>query len=271
MNHSATALPTEPVAKPRRLRALWRVLRVAAHLLHGVAIVLLRWPSLDHAVRMELVQWWAGKLLRVLGIELRATGLPRPGGTMLGANHVSWLDIVAIHARCPQARFVSKSEVRHWPVIGRLVDAAGTLYLERERRRDALRGVHHASKARQRGDTVAVFPEGTTGDGHALLPFHANLLQAAIAGGTPVQPVVLRFSDARHAISPAAAYVGDTSLLQSLWWVVCAEGLTVHVGWLPPQGSEHADRRALAAHVRDCIAEALAADVAPERLFGLPE
>ena len=74
--------------------------------------------------------------------------------------------------------------------------------------------------------------------------------------------MALRFSDAQHAISPAAAYVGDTSLLQSLWWVVCAEGLTAHVAWLPPQGSAHADRRALAAHVREGIAEALAADVA---------
>ena len=262
MNHEATAVPAQRAAAPRRLRAAWRLLRVALHVLHGLGIVLLRWPALDHAGRMTRVQWWAGKLLRVLGIELRTSGLPRPGGTMLVANHISWLDIVAIHARCPQARFVSKSEVRHWPVIGRLVDAAGTLYLERERRRDALRVVHHAAEALQRGDTVAVFPEGTTGDGHALLPFHANLLQAAIVGGTPVQPVALRFSDAQHAISPAAAYVGDTSLLQSLWWVVCAEGLTVHVGWLLPQGSAHADRRALAVHVRQCIADAVAADLA---------
>ena len=239
------------------MRAAWRLVRVLPHVLHGLAIVASRWRWLDRAQRLQRIQWWAGKLLRVLGVELRTHGTPRPGGTMIVANHVSWLDIVAIHAGCPQARFVSKSEVRHWPMIGRLVDAAGTLYLERERRRDALRVVHHAAEALRQGNTVAVFPEGTTGDGHALLPFHANMLQAAIVGGTPIQPVALRFSDAQHAVSPAAAYVGDTSLLQSLWWVVCAQGLTVHVHWLSPQASAHADRRALAEHVRQCIAQAL--------------
>jgi 1-acyl-sn-glycerol-3-phosphate acyltransferase len=246
----------------RLIRALWRLLRVVVHVLHGLGIVLLRWRSLDAAARLQRIQWWAAGLLRVLGIELRNKGTPRPGGTLLVANHISWLDIVAIHACCPQARFVSKSEVRHWPVIGKLVDAAGTLYLERERRRDAVRVVHHAAEALQRGDTVAVFPEGTTGDGRELLPFHANLLQAAIVGGTPLQPVALRFSDAKHAISPAAAYVGDTSLLQSLWWIARAEGLTVHVTWLLPQASAHGDRRALAAHLRDCIEQAIRADIA---------
>jgi len=257
MNHIPVAAAPARADWAATVRALWRLLRVALHIAHGLAIVWTSWRWLGRAARLRRVQWWAGKLLRVLGVELRTRGVPRPGGALVCANHISWLDIVAIHASCPHARFVSKSEVRDWPLIGTLVDAAGTLYLERARRRDALRVVHHAAEALQRGETVAVFPEGTTGDGHALLPFHANLLQAAIVGATPLQPVALRFSDARHAISPAAAYVGDTSLLQSLWWVVCAQGLTVHVEWLLAQGSAHADRRALAAHVRQCIAQAL--------------
>jgi 1-acyl-sn-glycerol-3-phosphate acyltransferase len=241
----------------RRLRAAWRLLRVALHILHGVAIALLWLDSLDPPRRLQRVQWWAAKMLRVAGVTLEGSGTPRPGGVLLVINHISWLDIVAIHALCPQARFVSKADVKHWPVLSRLVDAAGTLYLERERRRDALRVVHHMGEALTAGDTVAVFPEGTTGAGHALLPFHANLLQAAIATTTPVQPVALRFSDALHAVSPAVAYVGDTTLLQSLWWVACAQGLRVRVQFLLPQGSAHADRRALAAHLREEIAGAL--------------
>ena len=241
----------------RPLRGLWRITCVVAHLLHGLAIVLSRWQRIDVQARHALVQWWAAKLLRVLGIGHRVQGAPQPGGVLVVANHVSWLDIVAIHAVWPRARFVSKAEVRHWPVIGRLVDAAGTLYLERERRRDALRVVHHAAQALQAGDTVALFPEGTTGDGHVLLPFHANLLQAAIASHAPVQPVALRFSDPRHAVSPSAAYVGDTTLLRSLWWVACAQGLVVHVTWLPPQASDGAERRQLAEEVRERIVCAL--------------
>lgn len=241
----------------KQLRAAWRLLRIALHVLHGVAMVLLRLPSLDAAGRRERIRWWAAKLLRVTGVALDGAGTPRPGGTLLVANHVSWLDIVAIHALCPRARFVSKADVKAWPVLNRLVDAAGTLYLERERRRDAMRVMHHIGEALVAGDMVAVFPEGTTGAGHELLPFHANLLQAAIATGTPLQPLALRFSDAAHAVSPAVAFVGDTTLLQSLWWVVCAEGLRVRVRFLPPIGSEHADRRALAERLRGEIAAAL--------------
>jgi 1-acyl-sn-glycerol-3-phosphate acyltransferase len=125
----------------------------------------------------------------------------------------------------PAARFVSKADVRAWPLVSRLVDAAGTLYLERERKRDALRVVHAMASALQQGQTVAIFPEGTTSTGHGLLPFHANLLQAAISTDTPVQPVALRFSDATHAVSLAAEFVGATTLLQSLWQTACGEPL----------------------------------------------
>jgi 1-acyl-sn-glycerol-3-phosphate acyltransferase len=104
---------------------------------------------------------------------------------------------------------------------------------------------------------VAVFPEGTTGPGPELLPFHANLLQAAIATATPVQPVVLRFADAAQAYSAAAVYIGDTTLLQSVWRVVCARGLTAHVHVMPPMATQHADRRALALHLRELMAAKL--------------
>lgn len=234
----------------RRLRAAWRLICIAVHVLHGVGVVLLRFPALSASARRERIGWWAAKLLHVAGVELEVGGSPRPGGVLLVANHVSWLDIAAIHALCPRARFVSKADVKRWPVLGRLVDAADTLYLERERRSDAMRVMHRIGEALIAGDAVAVFPEGTTGDGQALLPFHANLLQAAIATATPVQPIALRFSDASHVVSPAVAFVGDTTLLQSLWTVVSAEGLSVHVRFLSPMGSEHAERRALAARAR---------------------
>jgi 1-acyl-sn-glycerol-3-phosphate acyltransferase len=115
------------------------------------------------------------------------------------------------------------------------------------------------AEALQAGETVAVFPEGTTGPGPELLPFHANLLQAAIATATPIQPAVLRFADPHHAFSPAAAFVGETTLLQSLWRVATARGLVAHVELLAPQASAHADRRALAGHLRTLMAERLRA------------
>jgi 1-acyl-sn-glycerol-3-phosphate acyltransferase len=241
----------------RRLRGLWRLARAVVHGLHGIGIVWLRFPLLDRAGRHERIRWWAGKMLRLLGVGLQLEGTLRPGAKLIVANHVSWLDIMVVHAVCPEARFVSKADVKDWPLVRHLVDSADTLYLQRERRRDALRVVHQMAQALSAGDTVAVFPEGTTSDGRALLPFHANLLQAAIATGTPVQALALRYADAHHAVSPAACFVGDATLAKSLWMLACGEGMRVRLAVLPARASAHADRRALAALLREDIASAL--------------
>lgn len=241
----------------RSLRACWRLLRVLLHGVHGLLLVLAVFPWLQPPQRQPRIGWWSAKLLRVLGLRLQVQGQFSPGATLVVANHISWLDITAVHAVCPRARFVSKADVQRWPLVNRLVDAAGTLYIEREKRRDALRVVHQMAEALQSGDTVAVFPEGTTGEGQGLLPFHANLLQAAITTATPVQPVALRYADAQHAVSPAALWVGDTTLVQSLWLLACGQGLVVVLHVLPPMATAHADRRALAEHLRDVIGQAL--------------
>lgn len=239
------------------LRAVWRLLHCVAHLLDGLAIVVFRFGGLDSAQRHRRVGLWSARMLRVMGIGIEVEGTLQPGGVLLAANHVSWLDITALHAVVPHARFVSKSDIRSWPLLSLLADAAGTLYLERERKRDALRVVHLVAQALREGQTVAVFPEGTTSDGRALLPFHANLFQAAIATHAMVQPVALRFSDARGPISPAAEFIGTTTLVESLWRVACAQGLVAHIALLPARSAAQADRRALARTLRDDIAARL--------------
>jgi 1-acyl-sn-glycerol-3-phosphate acyltransferase len=242
----------------RVLRACWRLLRVLVHGLHGVLVGALVFPFLAPPQRMQRVGWWSAKMLRMLGIGLSHAGTLHAGPLLVVANHVSWLDILAINAVRP-VRFVSKADVRHWPLLGWLVACGGTLFIERERKRDALRVVHQVAEALRSGEVVAVFPEGTTSDGRGVLPFHANLLQAAIATETPVQPLALRYRDAHAAVSAAAPYIGDTSLAESLWAVALAQGLQVHVQVEPAQGTRHLDRRALAEHLREIIASRLGA------------
>jgi 1-acyl-sn-glycerol-3-phosphate acyltransferase len=227
------------------------------HGLHGIAIVLLRFPYLDEASRQARIQWWSAGMLRCLGMGLEVQGRFRPGGTLIVANHISWIDIMAIHAVCPRARFVSKADVQDWPLVNRLVDCAGTLYVRRDQRRDAMRVMHEMAQALRDGHCVAVFPEGTTGDGRALLPFHASLLQSAIAVEAPVQPVALRYRDRHHAISPAVEFLGETTILQSLWRIAAGRGVVVTVTALPARGSAHADRRFLAELLRSDLARAL--------------
>lgn len=241
----------------KSLRAVWRLVAAVLHGTLGVLIVLLLFPRTDAAGRERHIRWWSATMFRRLGMRLEITGTFRPGAKLVVANHVSWLDIMAVHAACPEARFVSKAEVRHWPVVSKLVDGARTLYLERDRPRDALRVVHHMAEALKAGDSVAVFPEGTVNDGHALLPFHGNLLQAAIATATPLQPVALRYADAHGPVSAAALFTGTIGVKQSLWMLARGEGLVVHVTVLPAMATAHADRRALAERVRGEIAAAL--------------
>jgi 1-acyl-sn-glycerol-3-phosphate acyltransferase len=243
----------------RALVGLWRLVRVVLHVLRGVAIVALRFRSLDAKARQRHIGRWSLGLLHALGVGLVSEGQFRSRATLVTVNHVSWLDIAAVHAVCPQARFVSKADVKHWPLLGWLIGAVGTLFIERERKRDAMRVVHQMAESLAAGDVVAVFPEGTTGDGRALLPFHANLLQAAIAAEAPVQPVALRYTEPGFDYSPAVSWLGATTLVHSVWTIACARGVQVRVAALPARGSAHADRRALAQTLREDIESALVA------------
>jgi 1-acyl-sn-glycerol-3-phosphate acyltransferase len=237
----------------RALIAAWRLARLAPHVLHGLWIVKRHFELMTVADRHGRIQWWSAKTLRILGIELKSQGQALPAGHLLVANHISWLDIAGVHAVLPQARFVSKADVKHWPLVGALVEGAGTLFIERTSKRDALRVVHQTAAALQAGDCVAVFPEGTTGAGPELLPFHANLLQAAVSTGAPVLPVVLRWYEPGERFSPSARFIGDTTLVQSLWAIARARGLGIDVQVLPSVMTEGQDRRALAETLRCAI------------------
>lgn len=235
----------------RRIRACGRLLRVAAHLLGGLWVAGTSLPRLQPAAQSARVQVWALALLGHLGIALEIRGRPPVlGPVLLVANHISWLDIPVMHA-ARHCRFVSKSDIKDWPLVGTLATAAGTLYIERSSRRDALRVVHLMRDALLAGEVLAVFPEGTTGDGLGLLPFHANLLQAALSAGAPAQPVGLRFIDkASGQASQAPCYVGDDTLLGSIWRTLCAPPLVAVVHYGAPEAAGERDRRAWSEHLR---------------------
>jgi 1-acyl-sn-glycerol-3-phosphate acyltransferase len=242
-------------------RALRRAARVVGHAVAGLAQIVFRFPRLPQAQRDLRVQAWASALVQLLGVQLRIRGpVPVQGPLLLVANHISWLDIVVLHA-AHHCRFVSKADVRRWPLVGILATGAGTLYIQRESRRDALRVVHHMAKALKDGDILAVFPEGTTGDGHDLLPFHANLIQAAIAADAPVQPVALRYVDpATGDNSQAMSYIGDETLIGSLWRTLSAQAVLADVVFGAPQTAEGRERRAWAGDLREAIRELRASD-----------
>ncbi|MGH8821954.1 MAG: lysophospholipid acyltransferase family protein [Rhodoferax sp.] len=238
----------------------WKLVRAVFHAVRGLLIIMLLFPRLTPLQRGRRVQVWSLKLLEYLGVELVVHGQPPVAGPMLlVANHISWLDIVVMHA-VRHCRFVSKSDVRRWPLIGVLATAAGTLYIERESRRDAMRVVHHMARALSAGEVLAVFPEGTTGDGVELLPFHANLIQAAITAQAPVQPLALHFRDPVTGLqSQAPSYLGDETLIGSIWRTLSAQGLVAVVSFGEPQRSNGRTRRTWATDMRSAIVALLQA------------
>jgi 1-acyl-sn-glycerol-3-phosphate acyltransferase len=239
----------------KRWRAFTRLCRAVAHVLRGLWIIRSRFHRLSPEQTRPVVRDWSRQMLRIMGVELVVQGtVPANGPLLLVANHISWLDIIVMNAAQP-ARFISKADVKHWPVLGALITGAGTLYIERESRRDAMRVVHHMAEQLQAQDLLAVFPEGTTGDGQTLLPFHANLIQAAIAVDAPVLPVALRFQDAASGQrSDAPLFIGETTLLESVWCTLCATGVQAVVCYGTPQRVNGRDRRAWAQDLQGAVA-----------------
>ena len=231
--------------------AAGKLLRALLHALAGWWTIVLRFPRLSDELRARRVQVWAVRMLAILDIRLQVRGpVPAAGPLLLVANHISWLDILVLHA-ARHCRFVAKADVRHWPLIGTLATGAGTLYIERASRRDAMRVVHHMADALRGGDLLAVFPEGTTSDGSGLLPFHANLLQAAISAAAPVQPDGLAYlDDASGAVSLAPRYVDEESLAASLWRTLRAGRLRAVVQFGLAEQAAGRDRRAWSAALR---------------------
>ncbi|ENO86389.1 lysophospholipid acyltransferase family protein [Thauera linaloolentis] len=234
------------------LRA-WRYLRLALHLLEGALTLLLCVPFCARPTHLRLRQRWSLRMLGILGLRLQFQGAPIAPGTMLVANHVSWLDIFVINAMTPAA-FVSKAEVRNWPVIGWLAAKSDTIFLHRGSRGHARIINAEIATLLDAGDNVAIFPEGTTTDGSRVLHFHAALLQPAIACGHAVQPLALAYRKPDGSYSRAPAYDGELTLGQCLANIIAERRLIACVSAAAPiETRDGTDRRSLAQKARATI------------------
>ncbi len=175
---------------------------------------------------------------------------------MLIANHVSGLDIQLIHSIW-QVRFIAKSEVRHWPVIGWLAARTGTLFIERGKSRHAARINQSIHAAFQRGEVIGVFPEGSTSSGLEVTRFHASLLQPAVEEAALVYPVALRYLDEAGDIDVKASYVGERTLPESFGLILRRRRIRAELIFLPVIDSAGKTRRELAAITQAAIANAL--------------
>jgi 1-acyl-sn-glycerol-3-phosphate acyltransferase len=238
------------------LRATLRLAGAVGMLLIGLLTVTLVYPLCGNRQRLGLKQRWSKALLRTLGISMKASGvIPQRG--LLVSNHISFIDIFAINAVMP-ASFVSKDEVRRWPLIGWLAMKTDTIFMERGSRSAAQKTRENLAGHLRNGTRVALFPEGTTSRGEGVLPFHGALLQSAIDAGIEVIPVTVRYLDAGGQRSEAAAYVDDMSLVGCMQTIASSRGMSVSVDILPSLASVNTDRRHLASAAHRAISHHLA-------------
>jgi 1-acyl-sn-glycerol-3-phosphate acyltransferase len=203
-------------------------------------------------------------------VRVRRAGPAVPCGALVVANHVSWLDALALGAVAP-VRMLAKREVRQWPLLGVMAACVGTVFLDRDRLRALPEAVARLADALRAGTPVGVFAEGTTRCGRDLGPFRPAAFQAAHDVGAPVVPVAVRYrrhDEAGAPLDATAAFVGDDTLADSLRRVLAVRGLVVDVVAGPaidprtvPAGPARADaRRALARACAAAIHAALPPD-----------
>jgi 1-acyl-sn-glycerol-3-phosphate acyltransferase len=242
---------------PKSRLNIFRVLAIGAHLVRGLVTAALVFPFASPTARLAFARRWARQMIRAVGARLCIEGAAPAPGALLVANHVSWLDILAVASHAP-AVFTAKSEVRNWPAIGWLAARAGTLFLKRSSGRSLLRVKNRIGALLLAGRNVALFPEGTTSDGSGVLPFRSGLLQAAVDGARPVQPVAIAYYCDDGNPSADAAFIDGMTLWQSIG-AICRSGqITVRLAFAVPLAPAGRSRKELAREARDMIAAMLA-------------
>jgi 1-acyl-sn-glycerol-3-phosphate acyltransferase len=190
-------------------------------------------------------------------IDMRGVVAP---GTLLVANHISWLDIPVIGAQGNIA-FLSKAEVRDWALIGWMAQLAGTLFIARGAHQTAGTVANIVERLRS-GQGVVIFPEGTTTDGTRLERFHPRLFAAAQHAGVRIQPLVLRYGEdgVRDRVAP---FIGEETLIAHLFRLLRHPALRARVDVLPEvMNNEGLDRRRLAELCQRAIATTLGVSMA---------
>lgn len=238
-----------------RLRA-WT--RIAAILLVLLILAPLHLIIRSTARHSPCPRWFLRATGRIAGLRVAQRGHRLPSHVLYVANHVSWLDILALGG-WGRALLVSKAEVRHWPVIGWLARLAGTIFVDRANPALVRLQADELADALDEGPPVALFPEGTTGDGIVLRPFKAPLFAALYPPRETlmVQPVALDFGDdaAEIAWVEREPFGHNAMRLLSRTRPIL---LTLIFGD-PVRPGDYPDRKALSAAMHQAISDALQA------------
>ncbi len=237
----------------------WHFVRVFFHLAIGLFACAVIFPLSSASTKEKLVRWWSGAMLRICQVETRffdENHVARDDHVLVVANHVSWLDIFLLNSFRP-CHFVAKADIRAWPILGWLSDKAGTIFLARGKQREVRRIYEGLVDQITEGKRIAFFPEGTTAAQGTILPFHANLFEAAIEAKVSIQAFAIRYVDAKGALHHAVDFTGDMTFAESMNLILRGGKITAELRQLPLISTEGAHRREVAQAARLAVAQSL--------------
>lgn len=250
---------------------LLRIFRLVLHLLQGVMTAATLLHIAREPLRSRIIRAWSAKLLAILNVEARVHGQAptlATQGVMLVSNHVSWMDVWLLQSVRP-LRFISKADVRGWPIIGYLAQAGGTLFIQREKRHHTAAIVSQAEAVLARGDCLALFPEGTTTNGLRLRAFHPSLFQVAVNQGGAISLATIRYVFEDGRIDTAPAYADEITLPESMRAILARRKIIAEVNFFDTLDTRGKTRRALALEAEAAIAGVLNLPI-PHKASGIP-
>lgn len=217
----------------------------------------------------DAIQVWMKRLASILGLKVSVSGTPTIyHNTLLVANHVSWLDIIALSS-LRSIVFMAKSDVKRWPVFGTLTAVSGTLFIDRGNKKALQGAINALSVPLRQGRTVAIFPEGTTTDGASVQPFFSGLFNAAISSESYLQPVAIcyRRNNQRDSIAP---YTLEDTFISHILTILKQDSTHVNLDFLPKIRTQPYSRNELATISREKIAQSLNNTKSDEVPFTFP-
>jgi len=212
-------------------RGAWRSVRLVGMFIVAGTELAVKRPATREA-RADWLHRFCARAMRGMGIRIGVMGVFPERGAVI-SNHLSYLDIVVFAAVHPCV-FVSKAEIKGWPVVGWMTTMSGTVYVERGHGGSAMRARKGMQDAVDAGLPVVFFPEGTTSNGNGLLKFHSGLLSKAIDTGSPVTAAHLRYSFAVEngpdvSVANDVCYWGDRSMLPHVFKFLGLRGVRAEV------------------------------------------
>lgn len=220
----------------------------------GLILALTVVPFGNRSTALKIARVWHKSLLVILNVHLNVAGKLSLDHGLMASNHISWLDIIVLGSHF-QTVFVSKAEVKSWPVIGWLASAAGTVFLTRGKgQSEAIRS--DMQRIIKDKTFVLFFPEGTTSDGSQVLKFHPRLFGAAIDSHQPVQPVAIHYLH-DSPVHPYVPFLGEQTLAANLFNLVIGPRVDVNIHIGEAITSKALDRKTLAETAHSSVSEML--------------